>query len=73
MMMFLNLKITLIAKALNKHVKVAVKSTTSTHTENLKDLDADVIVNPFSIISSEISLLLFGLQIFLNLKNGYME
>lgn len=60
----LNLKITLIAKALNKHVKVAVKSTTSTHTENLKDLDADVIVNPFSIISSEISLALWAPNIF---------
>lgn len=60
----LNLKITLIAKALNKNVKVAVKSTTSTHTENLKDLDADVIVNPFSIISSEISLALWTPNIF---------
>lgn len=60
----LNLKITLISKALNKHVKVAVKSTTSTHTENLKDLDADVIVNPFSIISSEISLALWAPNIF---------
>ena len=60
----LNLKITLIAKALNKNVKVAVKSTTSTHTENLKDLDADVIVNPFSIISSEISLALWAPNIF---------
>lgn len=60
----LNLKITLISKALNKNVKVAVKSTTSTHTENLKDLDADVIVNPFSIISSEISLALWAPNIF---------
>ena len=59
-----NLKITLIAKALNKYVKVAVKSTTSTHTENLKDLDADVIVNPFSIISSEITLALWAPNIF---------
>ena len=54
----LNLKITLISKALNPNVKVAVKSTTSNHTENLKDLDADDIVNPFSIISSEISMAL---------------
>ncbi|NCB14112.1 MAG: potassium transporter TrkA, partial [Erysipelotrichia bacterium] len=56
----LNLKITLIAKALNPNVKVAVKSTTSNHTENLKDLDAEVIVNPLSIISSEISLALWN-------------
>ena len=56
----LNLKITLISKALNKNIKVAVKSTTTNHTENLKDLDADVIVNPFSIISSEIGMALWA-------------
>lgn len=60
----LNLKITLIAKSLNKNVKVAVKSTTTNHTENLKDLDADVIVNPFSIISSEISMALWAPNLF---------
>lgn len=60
----LNLKITLISKALNPNVKVAVKSTTSNHTENLKDLDAEVIVNPFSIISSEISLALWSANLF---------
>ena len=60
----LNLKITLITKALNPNVKVAVKSTTSNHTENLKDLDAEVIVNPFSIISSEISLALWSANLF---------
>lgn len=54
----LNLKITLIAKSLNKNIKVAVKSTTSNHTENLKDLDAEIVVNPFSIISSEINMAL---------------
>ncbi len=54
----LNLKITLISKALNKNVKVAVKSTTQNHIENLKDLDAQIIVNPFSIISSEINMAL---------------
>lgn len=60
----LNLKITLIAKSLNKHIKVAVKSTTSNHTENLKDLDAEVIVNPFSIISSEINMALSAPNLF---------
>lgn len=60
----LNLKITLISKALNPNVKIAVKSTTSNHTENLKDLDAEVIVNPFSIISSEISLALWSPNLF---------
>jgi Trk K+ transport system NAD-binding subunit len=49
---------------LNPNVKIAVKSTTSNHTENLKDLDAEVIVNPFSIISSEISLALWSPNLF---------
>ena len=60
----LNLKITLIAKALNKNIKVAVKSTSSNHTENLKDLEAEVIVNPFSIISSEIGMALWAPNLF---------
>lgn len=60
----LNLKITLIAKSLNKNIKVAVKSTTSNHTENLKDLNAEVVVNPFSIISSEINMALSAPNLF---------
>ena len=60
----LNLKITLISKTLNKSVKVAVKSTTINQTENLKDLDAQIIVNPFSIISSEIKLALTASNLF---------
>jgi voltage-gated potassium channel len=60
----LNLKITLIAKTLNKNIKVAVKSTTTNHTENLKDLNAEVVVNPFSIISSEISMALSAPNLF---------
>jgi voltage-gated potassium channel len=60
----LNLKITLISKMLNKHVRVAVKSTTTNHTENLKDLDAEIVVNPFSIISSEINMALVAPNIF---------
>ncbi len=60
----LNLKITLIAKSLNKYIKVAVKSTTSNHTENLKDLNAEIVVNPFSIISSEINMALVAPNLF---------
>ena len=55
---YLNLKISLISKLLNKHVTIASKSTTSNHTENLKDLDVEIIANPFSIISSEINMAL---------------
>lgn len=60
----LNLKITLISKTLNKNVKVAVKSTSVNHTENLKDLNAEIVVNPFSIISSEINMALVAPNIF---------
>ena len=54
----LNLKIALISKLLNKYVRIAAKSTTVNHTENLKDLDVEIIANPFSIISSEINMAL---------------
>lgn len=56
----LNLKISLISKLLNKHIKIAAKSTTSNHTENLKDLDVEIIANPFSIISSEVNMALIA-------------
>ena len=45
-------------------VKIAVKATTINHTENLVDVDADIIVNPFSIISSEINIALTAPNIF---------
>lgn len=54
----LNLRIALTSKLLNPYTKLVVKSTTKNHTENLKDLDVDIIANPFSIISSEISMAL---------------
>ena len=60
----INLKNTLITKTLNKNVKIAVKATTINHTENLVDVDADIIVNPFSIISSEINIALTAPNIF---------
>ncbi|RXK12230.1 potassium transporter TrkA [Halarcobacter mediterraneus] len=50
----LNLRIALTSKLLNPYVKLVVKSTTQNHTDNLKDLDVEIIANPFSIISSEI-------------------
>ncbi|AXH11819.1 potassium channel family protein [Halarcobacter bivalviorum] len=54
----LNLRIALTSKLLNSHVKLVVKSTTKNHSDNLKDLDVEIIANPFSIISSEISMAL---------------
>ncbi len=49
----LNLRIALTSKLLNKYVKLAVKSTTTNHTENLYDLGAEIVENPFEIIASQ--------------------
>jgi len=54
----LNLRIALTSKLLNPRIRLAVKSTTTNHSENLKDLDVEIIANPFSIISSEIAMAL---------------
>ncbi len=50
----LNLKIAVMAKLLNKNLKLVVKATTVNQAENLLDLGVDIIANPFSIISKEI-------------------
>lgn len=60
----LNLKIALTSKLLNKYIKVVAKSTTRNHSENLKDVDTEIIVNPFSIISTEISMALNAPNLF---------
>ncbi|MGA1933214.1 potassium channel family protein [Arcobacter sp. YIC-464] len=60
----MNLRVALTARLLNKHVKIAAKSTTTNQTENLKDLDVEIIANPFSIISSEINIALTAPNIF---------
>ncbi|QDF29611.1 potassium channel family protein [Halarcobacter anaerophilus] len=54
----LNLRIALTSKLLNSHIRLAVKSTTLNHSENLRDLNVEIIANPFSIISSEIAMAL---------------
>jgi len=54
----LNLRIALTSKLLNPYIRLAVKSTTLNHSENLKDLDVEIIANPFSVISSEITMAL---------------
>jgi len=52
----LNLRIAITCKALNAGVPLAVKSTTDNLTENLMDVGAEIIENPFSIISNQIHL-----------------
>lgn len=54
----LNLRIALTSKILNPQVKLAIKSTTENHTENLKDIGVEIIENPFAIISEQIQLAL---------------
>ncbi|PIF03581.1 MAG: potassium transporter TrkA [Arcobacter sp.] len=60
----LNLRTSLTSKLLNPHIKLAVKSTTSNQTENLKDLDVEIVANPFSIISNEVSMALNAPNLF---------
>jgi voltage-gated potassium channel len=60
----LNLRVTLASKILNPHVKVAVRSTTENETENLLDAGADIVENPFSIISYQIQMALNAPSLF---------
>lgn len=60
----MNLRISLSAKLLNKNLRVIAKATTNNSKENLKDVDVEVIVNPFSIISSEIKMALSSPHLF---------
>jgi len=55
----LNLRIALTSKLLNKHITLAIKSTTENHTENLRDLGVEIIENPFEIIAQQIQMALF--------------
>ena len=64
----LNLRIALTSKLLNKHITLAVKSTTDNHTENLYDLGVEIVENPFEIIASQIQMALTAPNL-LKLKN----
>ncbi len=64
----LNLRIALTSKLLNKHVTLAVKSTTQNHTENLYDIGVEIVENPFNIIASQIQMALTAPNL-LKLKN----
>ena len=52
----LNLKISIISRLLNKNINLAIKSSSEHQTQNLLDIDTQIIINPFSIIANEISL-----------------
>lgn len=52
----LNLRIAITTKIINPKVPLAIKSTTTNLTENLKDVGVEIIENPFDIISDQIDL-----------------
>jgi len=60
----LNLRVTLASKILNPHVRVAVKSSTPNESGNLFDAGADIVENPFSIISKQIEMSLIAPSLF---------
>jgi len=64
----LNLRVTLASKILNPYVRVAVKSATDNQLGNLYDAGADIVENPFSLISSQIHMALTAPSLF-KLKN----
>ncbi len=59
----LNLRVALTAKFLNKDVKLAIKTTTHSQSEDLKDLGVEVVENPYEIIAEQIDM---------SLRNPYM-
>jgi len=59
----LNLRVALTAKFLNKNVKLAIKTTTHSQSEDLKDLGVEVVENPYEIIAEQIDM---------SLRNPYM-
>ena len=60
----LNLRITLASKLLNPNINVVVKSTTKEQTRNLLDAGADIVDNPFLIISFQLQMALNGPSLF---------
>ena len=54
----LNLRVAITAKLLNKDVTLAIKSTTKSQSENLKDLGVEIIENPYELIAEQIDMAL---------------
>ncbi|KIM05231.1 MAG: hypothetical protein KN64_04220 [Sulfurovum sp. AS07-7] len=50
----LNLRVATTSKIINPRLKMAIKSTTQNFTENLKDIDVNIVVNPFKIVSNHL-------------------
>jgi len=52
----LNLTVAVKSKLINKNVALAIKSSSSNHTENLEDINVDIIVNIFEIMAKELKM-----------------
>jgi len=52
----LNLTVAVKSKLINKKVALAIKSSSANHTENLQDLEVEIIVNIFEIIAKELKM-----------------
>ncbi len=64
----LNLRVTLASKLLNPNVTVAVRATTEAEAQNLLDAGANIIENPFKIISNQMQMALNAPSLF-KIKN----
>ena len=60
----LNLRMTLSSKLLNPNIKVVVKASTKEESDNLIDAGADVVDNPFMIISYQLEMALKAPSLF---------
>jgi len=60
----LNLRITLSSKLLNPNINVVVKATTPEESDNLLDAGADIVDNPFKIISYQLEMALKAPSLF---------
>ncbi len=52
----LNLRIAVVSRLLNKNIKLIIKATTISSINNLKDINVDVIANPFGVIAYELNM-----------------
>ena len=52
----LNLRIAIVSRLLNKNIQLAIKATTMSSVNNLKDVNVNIVANPFSVIANELKM-----------------
>ena len=60
----LNLRVTLASNILNPSVRIAVRATTPQESENLIDVGADIVENPFAIIAQQLEMSMIAPSLF---------